>query len=269
MAKQKSEFERFVQLIKQKPEVMDLMMHLPEEEQHRVMKKMFHHLVCEMKRNESTKVDAISVVTRIPSGTSAEDIVADALAKGKVARETREVIEPNENVGFSNYLPRWVNIVLISIGVLELTRELFSHSGLISILLLLITSSSAIVYVLKRKIGISNRNAYYWRNGMTAIGICLGFLILANHDQILRQYCSVFMDGPRFSYTDEVDDYGRPMRELDVDSNSGFSFVPLIIKWGIMGVAVGLPYLTWRLTDLSFEYWKKTNESKLCSLKKD
>ncbi|MBS1663652.1 MAG: hypothetical protein JST68_21595 [Bacteroidetes bacterium] len=151
------------------------------------------------------------------------------------------------------HLPKWVYIGLIATGALMMVKLIFSHNTLIVILLFLMSTLAIGVYLFRKRINISNRNGNYYRNFMASVSIFLGLLILADHDQIAKHYCKIFMDNPRFYYSEEVDDYGQSSRELDVGSEGGFSLVPTIIQWGIVGVGIGLPFLVWRLSNASFK----------------
>jgi hypothetical protein len=217
--------------------------------------------------NSFEKADDSSNEAQSGSSVSAEELIEDALSKGKMAEEKRRIIQRNEEPKARRFLPNWLTVVLAIVGALDISKALFKFSTLIAILLLLIFALSVVIHTLRRRIHVSNQSAYYYRNVLSSIGIFLGFLVLANHDQLTRRYSKIFMDNPQFYYSDDVDDYGRPSQELNVESESGWSAIPTIIQWCTVGVALGLPFLIWRTTNSSSEYWKETNRKNFLSIK--
>ena len=131
---------------------------------------------------------------------SAEDLIKDALVKGKIANKKRKIVERSEEPKTKSFIPNRITLILAIYGTLVLSGTLFRHSTFTSIVLLTLFILSAIIYLFRKRIHISNQNAYYCRNVLTSIGVLLGFLILANHNYLTKRYCKIFMDTPRFNF---------------------------------------------------------------------
>ena len=100
----------------------------------------------------------------------------------------------------------------------------------------------------------SRNGINFFRGFLITFSVVIAFTLFANYEHLRDQFGKTYIKGYQVAYHTDSDEYGRPTRESDVQTQNFSAQVFLwLSQWFLIALCIGVPILTWKTSSIAVE----------------
>jgi hypothetical protein len=128
------------------------------------------------------------------------------------------------------------------------------------ILWLAIPIGIAIFQYSRKSHHISKKTSKWIRTIAIALTVGISFCLFAHYDDIRDNIGHQNIKGYHSEYYPDVDEYGRPARGVNINTNHWYGgFILWVFEWGFLILCIAIPIITWKQCTKIYERLPEKN----------